>query len=353
VVEEVKKAEPELVVAKVESAEVPKLSDVPVAVVTEEAAVTDTAKAVEAVPDTAKEVAVEEAKKTEPELVVAKVELEEVPKVLEDPVIVTVEAMVATDTPKEEVAVTEELKAIVAEEEKKEGIRQILFEKIKQEIQTASVEQVNEEISPGIVAKVKEEMQVDLEKRFGRKMSGLGEHVDSLGKLSTYLNPLNIIKINNTQGWTDNDNAVFRLYIWRDMLVDLAKKKPILGFDFGKPFRSKSLEILHWGDGDWARDGWIGAHNSYLEIIYRMGIIGILLILSLLILLFKMIKQFIQCKSFTGILLCAIIINWFAAANFLLIFELPYTAIPIWTIYGLTFAYYQKKTSIPRSTQYV
>ena len=52
-----------------------------------------------------------------------------------------------------------------------------------------------------------------------------------------------------------------------------------------------------------------------------------------------MIKRFIMLKSLTGILLCGIIINWFVAANFLLIFELPFTAIPIWTLYGLTLAY--------------
>ncbi len=139
-----------------------------------------------------------------------------------------------------------------------------------------------------------------------------------------------------------NDNAVFRLFIWRDMLADLKNEKLVLGSDFGKPFRSKSLEILHWGDGDWSRDGWIGAHNSYLEIIYRTGIVGMGLISVLFIVLFRMIRRFVVLKSVTGILLCGIIINWFVAANFLLIFELPYTAIPIWTIYGLTLAYYHQ-----------
>jgi len=67
------------------------------------------------------------------------------------------------------------------------------------------------------------------------------------------------------------------------------------------------------------------------------------LIFSLLIVLFNMIKQSIQRKSFTGVLLCGIVINWFAAANFLLIFELPYTAIPIWTIFGMTFAYWHSQ----------
>ncbi|VAX35715.1 hypothetical protein MNBD_UNCLBAC01-515 [hydrothermal vent metagenome] len=136
-------------------------------------------------------------------------------------------------------------------------------------------------------------------------------------------------------------NAVFRMFIWRDMVVEFVNKKPFLGFHFGKPLRSRSLEILNWGGIEWTRDGWIGAHNSYLHIIYRSGIVGIIFIISILTILFKMIKTFIQLKSVTGILLCGIIINWFVAANFLLIFELPYTAIPIWTIYGMTFAYYR------------
>ena len=126
------------------------------------------------------------------------------------------------------------------------------------------------------------------------------------------------------------------------MLRDLANEKPILGFPFGKPFRSQSLEMLNWGYGDWARDGWIEPHNSYLHFIYRAGLVGILLIFAILGMLFKMIKRFIRLRSFTGICLCGIIISWFVAANFLVIFELPFTAIPIWTIYGMTLAYCYK-----------
>ena len=168
-------------------------------------------------------------------------------------------------------------------------------------------------------------MQLDLEEGLGLYSS---QHIT--------------INTDNTKGWTGNINAVFRLFIWRDMLIELAKEKPILGFNFGKPFRSISLEILNWGTGDWERDGWISPHNSYLNIIYRTGIVGVLLIFSLLIVLLRMAKEFIFIKSFTGVLLCSIIINWFAAANFLVTFEMPYTAIPIWTIYGMTFAYCYK-----------
>jgi len=219
-------------------------------------------------------------------------------------------------------------------EKEKNRLRQILFEKIKQEIEVASVDQMSKEISPILVAKVKEEMLLDFAEGFKLKSLTLGEN-----PLQSF-NPIYLVHADGAQQWPGNENAVFRLFIWRDMLVELAKNKPILGFSFGKPLRSISLEILYWGYGDWYRDGWIGAHNSYLHMIYRTGIIGILLIFSLGAILLRMIIQFIRSKSFTGILLCAIIINWFTAANFLLIFELPYTAIPLWTIYGMTLAYY-------------
>ncbi|MBF0522433.1 MAG: hypothetical protein HQL24_05185 [Candidatus Omnitrophica bacterium] len=138
-------------------------------------------------------------------------------------------------------------------------------------------------------------------------------------------------------------NTVFRLFIWRDMIAELTGQKKFFGFDFGKPFRSISLEILDWGEGEWQRDGWIASHNSFLSIIYRSGIIGFCFILSLLGLLWFMIRGFIALKSVTGILLCGILISWFVAANFLLIFELPYTAIPVWTLFGMTLGYLKEQ----------
>jgi len=149
------------------------------------------------------------------------------------------------------------------------------------------------------------------------------------------------------------NNAVFRLLIWRDMLTSLMEHKPILGFDFGKPLRSISLEILSRGAGEWKRDGWVAAHNSYLHIVYRSGIFGIALIVMIFVILFKMIVTFVRYKSLKGIFLCSILINWFVAANFLLILELPYTAIPIWSIYGATYLYYQQLSKKHKALGYV
>ncbi|MBU1112945.1 MAG: O-antigen ligase family protein, partial [Candidatus Omnitrophica bacterium] len=61
-------------------------------------------------------------------------------------------------------------------------------------------------------------------------------------------------------------NSIFRILIWRDALIQLIKEKPLLGFDFGKPFRSRGIEIAGFAGGEWGRDGWIAFHNSYLAL---------------------------------------------------------------------------------------
>ena len=136
---------------------------------------------------------------------------------------------------------------------------------------------------------------------------------------------------------------LFRIFIWRDMLTQLLRDQPMFGVAFGYPFRSISLEILCWADRDWLRDGWVTAHNSFLEVIYRAGVIGFIFLTVLLWQLFRMIRCFVNQKSVVGILFCGILINWLVAANFLVILELPYNAIPFWSLFGMTFAYLRKK----------
>ncbi len=134
-------------------------------------------------------------------------------------------------------------------------------------------------------------------------------------------------------------NTVFRLFIWRDMIVEFSQHWPILGFSFGKPFRSESLEIMNCAYGEWSRDGWIEPHNSYLNILYRAGILGVALIGFLMWQFCRMVNSFITLKSSSGILLCSILVNWLVAANFLPILELPYNAIPFWALWGVTLGY--------------
>lgn len=141
---------------------------------------------------------------------------------------------------------------------------------------------------------------------------------------------------------TAQGNSLFRIFIWKDVLSQIKNEKPVFGFDFGKPFRSKNIEILGWAPGEWERDGWVATHNSYLDILYRAGVMGIIFILTVFIVLFWMIKEFLDIRSVTGILLCGVLINWLMAANFLEILELPYNAIIIWSLFGMTLAYLNK-----------
>lgn len=132
---------------------------------------------------------------------------------------------------------------------------------------------------------------------------------------------------------------IFRILIWRDVITDLIKERPLFGFDFGKPFRSKNIEVIGCSTGQWLRDGWISMHNVYLDIIYRTGIVGIFFILSIFIILFKMIKKAMTTKSLTIILLCGIFINILVFTAFAEVLELPYNAIPFWALFGMTWRY--------------
>jgi len=137
-------------------------------------------------------------------------------------------------------------------------------------------------------------------------------------------------------------NCVFRLLIWHDMLEQLWDEKAILGINFGKPQRSKSIEITQWAYGVWSKDGYITPHNSFLHVIYRAGIIGAGLLALFLWQLAEMAKIFLRERSVTGCLLMGVLIYWMVLANFLVILELPYFAIPFWSIFGITFAHYHQ-----------
>lgn len=134
-------------------------------------------------------------------------------------------------------------------------------------------------------------------------------------------------------------NVLFRYYIWKDMVKEMIQAKAWWGINFGKPLRSKSIEILEFAKDAWLRDGWIAAHNSFLYMVYRAGVVGGILIVLLIVVLIFMIKQFIVMKSLAGILSCSILINFMVQALFLLTLEVPYTAITYWSLFGMTLAY--------------
>ena len=149
-------------------------------------------------------------------------------------------------------------------------------------------------------------------------------------------------KISQREIFGFGQNITWRLFVWQDMLEELLEsRKNLLGLDFGKPFRSKRAEILGWETG-LGRVGWLEPHNSYLHIIYRAGIFGLLFIIAIWILFFTMIKSFIKTSNIKGILLSSALFFWLFKANFAVMLELPYFAIPFWSLFGVVMAYYQR-----------
>ncbi len=134
-------------------------------------------------------------------------------------------------------------------------------------------------------------------------------------------------------------NAVFRLFIWRDMLKELLQERPLFGFSFGKPLRSTSIEIARIAYGEWSRDGWIMPHNSFLYFIYRGGIVGVAMIGFLVFSLVRMVQAFLRARSWQGGLLVSVLIFWIVNAQFGVILELPYNAVPFWAVFGVAWAY--------------
>jgi len=140
------------------------------------------------------------------------------------------------------------------------------------------------------------------------------------------------------------NNILFRIFIWRDVWRDmLAKRCFLLGADFGFPFRSRGLEILGWANDAWGIDGWVAVHNSYLDMIYRGGMFGIGLVGYLVFTLLRLIRLSVRDKRRTYIFVVSTFICFMTYANFIEFFEMPYTAIPFWTLWGCCLGISRKK----------
>jgi len=139
-------------------------------------------------------------------------------------------------------------------------------------------------------------------------------------------------------------NLLFRYFIWRDMIEEMIREKAFLGINFGKPQRSRRIEIIGQAKGEWLRDGWITPHNSFLHMIYRGGIFGAFYVALFVYLFFHLLKKFISQRSLTGFLLLSIIVYWSVWSIPAVVLEFPYSAIPFWSLLGMILAYSQNNS---------
>jgi len=145
------------------------------------------------------------------------------------------------------------------------------------------------------------------------------------------------------------NNVRWRLFLWGDMLRELSKK-PLLGWGFGKPFHSPTLEALGWYHGEDV--GWIDPHNSHLNIAYKVGIIGYLVFLLIILKFFKRTMRFLshlrkddKIKLYIAALLTCFV-NVLVLSFFEVVLEGPYMGSFLWITMGLIIALeniYRKK----------
>lgn len=142
-------------------------------------------------------------------------------------------------------------------------------------------------------------------------------------------------------------SGVWRMFVILDMLSEWVHRGVLFGIDFGKPFRSKKIEILVQlqevsATGWWV--GWLEPHNSFVHILYRSGVVGIAFIVFLLSSAIGLVRKGISASHLPTLVLGSLLIYWLVLANFEVILELPYFAIPFWTLLGLSYAYTTSRT---------
>lgn len=129
--------------------------------------------------------------------------------------------------------------------------------------------------------------------------------------------------------------------MWKDAIEEIFEKKAWLGFNFGKPFHSKNVEILGWSKGD--EIGWLHPHNSYINILYRAGLVGLIFVFLIWLVSIKLIVMFTKMHDVVGIFLSSALLYWLLLANFIVFLESPYFAILFWSFLGMVLAYMNQK----------
>ena len=133
-------------------------------------------------------------------------------------------------------------------------------------------------------------------------------------------------------------NARWRLMAWSDY-VNKSLEKPLFGHGFGKVFMPETLvkEI------DWSPpkgEDWVDPHNSYLSILFRTGVIGLIIFFIIIFRFFKLSIKFIkECDNeririYVASLLTIIIVI-LGISFFDVVLERPFFGIFLWINMGL------------------
>ncbi|NQT66484.1 MAG: O-antigen ligase family protein [Actinobacteria bacterium] len=156
-------------------------------------------------------------------------------------------------------------------------------------------------------------------------------------KITGYIDEFKSIYEHSDKTSVSAVNAKWRLIVWKD-IIKKSMQRPILGYGFGMLYNNETFKVTRQGYvGD---VGFIDPHNSYLSILYRTGIVGLLIFLLFIISFFvKMIKFLRGCQdlsiSIYMISILSAVIYILGYSFFLVVLEGPHMGIFLWVFIGL------------------
>jgi hypothetical protein len=140
---------------------------------------------------------------------------------------------------------------------------------------------------------------------------------------------------------TEGSNASWRLAIWKYDLKEGAKQ-PVFGVGYGRPTN------FHWGGhvydgrkGNGTNEDVSGPHNSFVNIFFRMGVLGALSLLALVALAAVRVWPWVRSgdapteERATLVALAAMLVFTTGVAAINVSLEGPFMGIFFWTILGL------------------
>jgi len=156
-------------------------------------------------------------------------------------------------------------------------------------------------------------------------------------KITGYIDEFKSIYNQSDEASSSANNAKWRIILWKD-IIKKSMEKPILGYGFGMLYNNETLKDMGWAYGDDV--GFLDPHNSYLSILYRTGIVGLLIFLLFIISFFvKMIKFLRSCQdsaiSTYMISILSAVIFILVISFFMVVLEGPFLGIFLWVFIGL------------------
>ena len=156
-------------------------------------------------------------------------------------------------------------------------------------------------------------------------------------KIISYIDEFKSIFNFNSSNSVSANNATWRTILWKD-IIKKSMQKPILGYGFGMLYNNETVKDMGWEYG--ADVGFLDPHNSYLSILYRTGIVGLLIFLLFIISFFiKMIRFLRDCLdlkiSVYMISILSAVIFILVISFFMVVLEGPFLGIFLWVFIGL------------------